>query len=281
MRILITGSSSGIGNAVWRHLCAEGHEVWGVARSDPREALARMPVASKSRAKATVCDVTDWLELCRAADEVKTAWGGLDALICAAGTQGAIGLAMENDVDSWVKTVQTNLTGTYLTIRCFFPLLSTSNRKAKILCFSGGGAAKARIRFSAYACAKAGIVRLVETLSEEWKTERVDINAVAPGAVYSRMTEEVLLRGPGEAGDDEWAQACRTRDAGPEAMARVCGLIDYLLTEQTDGITGKLISAQWDPWERLHEFEPDLRSSDIYCLRRIVPKDRGQRWGDR
>ena len=49
----------------------------------------------------------------------------------------------------------------------------------------------------------------------------------------------------------------------------------YLASAQSDGITGKLISAQWDPWGKLHEFKGDL-DNDIYTLRRIVPKDRGK-----
>ena len=54
----------------------------------------------------------------------------------------------------------------------------------------------------------------------------------------------------------------------------------FLASRESDGITGKLISAQWDPWEKLHDFKADL-NSDIYTLRRIVPKDRGKTWGDK
>jgi len=54
----------------------------------------------------------------------------------------------------------------------------------------------------------------------------------------------------------------------------------YLASAESDGITGKLISAQWDPWKALHEFKGDL-DGDIYTLRRIVPKDRGKKWGDK
>jgi 3-oxoacyl-[acyl-carrier protein] reductase len=60
----------------------------------------------------------------------------------------------------------------------------------------------------------------------------------------------------------------------------VLGLVGFLLSEKSDGISGKLISAVWDPWEKLHEFRKDL-DGDIYTLRRIVPKDRGKDWGNR
>ena len=63
----------------------------------------------------------------------------------------------------------------------------------------------------------------------------------------------------------------------PELGANLCV---YLASAQSDGITGKLLSAQWDPWENLERYEADL-NSDIYTLRRIVPKDRGKTWGDK
>ena len=55
----------------------------------------------------------------------------------------------------------------------------------------------------------------------------------------------------------------------------------YLASTASDGITGKLISAVWDPWETFQDNRADLDGSDIYALRRIVPKDRGKSWGDR
>ena len=52
----------------------------------------------------------------------------------------------------------------------------------------------------------------------------------------------------------------------------------YLASAESDGITGKLISAQWDPWADLAAKRQELKDSDIYTLRRIVPEDRGQKW---
>jgi len=54
----------------------------------------------------------------------------------------------------------------------------------------------------------------------------------------------------------------------------------FLASSASDGITGKLISAIWDPWESLQDHLSDLKQNDIYTLRRIVPQDRGKEWGD-
>ena len=78
----------------------------------------------------------------------------------------------------------------------------------------------------------------------------------------------------------EFERASRqSRDDGAQ-LEKVLGLTEFLLSSKSDGITGKLISAVWDPWEKLPEFKKDL-DSDIYTLRRIVPKDRGKTWGDK
>jgi hypothetical protein len=55
----------------------------------------------------------------------------------------------------------------------------------------------------------------------------------------------------------------------------------FLGSAASDGITGRLLSAVWDPWEQLASHREDLDRSDVYTLRRIVPKDRGFTWGER
>ena len=55
----------------------------------------------------------------------------------------------------------------------------------------------------------------------------------------------------------------------------------YLGSPESDGISGRLLSAVWDPWESLADHRDDLSRTDVYTLRRIVPKDRGFTWGDR
>ena len=56
------------------------------------------------------------------------------------------------------------------------------------------------------------------------------------------------------------------------------GLAVFLASADSDGISGKLLSAQWDPWNELQQHRDELAQSDIYCLRRIVPEDRGKKW---
>ena len=99
--------------------------------------------------------------------------------------------------NEWERTVDIDLTGS-------FRVLAEATRRMRkratgnIVLFSGGGAVYSRPNFSAYAAAKAGVLRLVENAADELAAANLSgirVFAVAPGAVRSRMTTEVLAAG--------------------------------------------------------------------------------------
>ena len=260
----------GIGRALARRLVARGNLVWGLARSD-QSALAS---ENKGTFRSTTCDVASWEAVEGAAREVKRVWAHVDGLITCAGIQGEIGRAVTADPSRWSATVRVNLDGTFHAIRAFYALLSHAPRRAKIVCFSGGGASKARSRFSAYGIAKTAVVRLVETIAEEEREAALDINAVAPGAIYTRLTDEILKLGPSVVGENEFKEALKLKEAGASTLERALDLVEWLLSADSDGISGRLLSAPWDPWQSLGKNAKAISASDVYMLRRIVPEDR-------
>jgi len=274
MNIVVTGSSSGIGRALVERLLAQKHSVWGLARSDQSAFAA----AHADRFAATRCDVADWAAVDAVASEIRQAWGHIDALITAAGVQGEVGRAVTSNPANWSATVRANLDGTFFAVRAFDALLARATRRAKVVCFSGGGATKPRARFSAYGVAKTGVVRLVETVAEEERGRAYDINAIAPGAINTRLTDEVLALGAEIVGAAEFAAAQKQKASGGASLEKALGLIEWLLSPASDGISGRLLSAPWDPWPTLGERAGELSASDIYTLRRIVPEERGKTW---
>lgn len=271
MHLVITGTSTGIGRALAERLLAAGHYVWGLARSEQSELATRHP----DTFRATRCDVAEWAEVEHAAAEVATVWPQVDGLVTCAGAQGAVGPALTLDPAQWSATVRTNLDGTYYALRAFRPLLRQAPRRAKIVCFSGGGATKARPNFSAYGVAKTGVVRLVETVAEELRGEPLDVNAVAPGAIHTRMTDEVKRLGPTVVGEAEYQAALRQQPDDGTRLQKALDLVVWLLSPASDGVTGRLLAAQWDPWATLDRHRDALAASDAYQLRRILPEERG------
>ena len=289
MHLVLTGSSTGIGRALAERLLSRGHHVWGLARSDQSDFAASHPNFHHTR-----CDVSDYSAVAAAASAYAAAWPQLDAVICAAGLQGEIAPALTADPLKWSATIRANLDGTYFALRAFASLLvqpAPAASRKKIICFSGGGATKARVNFSAYGVAKTALVRLVETIAEENRDQPLDINALAPGAINTRLTDEILALGPSVVGAAEYA-AAQTQTAAAlvptsattagaiadPALTRALDCVEWLLSPASDGITGRLLSAPWDPWPTLGDHRAALAASDVYTLRRIVPEDRGQKW---
>lgn len=274
MNIVVTGSSTGIGRALVEQLLSRGHQVWGIARSNQSDLVEKR----RGSFHASTCDVADWTQVQRSATSVAAAWSHVDGLVTCAGIQGEIGRTLEANPEEWSRTVRANLDGTFHAVRAFAALLGRAPRRSKVICFSGGGATKPRARFSAYGVAKTGVVRLVETIAEEERGAAFDINAIAPGAINTRLTDEVLALGPDIVGSAEYAAAQKQKATGGASLEKAIGLVEWLLSEKSDGITGRLLSAPWDPWPTLAVHADELGPSDIYTLRRVVPEERGKAW---
>jgi NAD(P)-dependent dehydrogenase (short-subunit alcohol dehydrogenase family) len=198
-------------------------------------------------------------------------------LVNAAAITGPVGLLNENDVDEWIATIRVNLVGTMLPCRSALRHFRQRGY-GKIVNFSGGGATGPRPRFSAYASAKAAVVRLTEILAYENRGIGIDINAIAPGAVITRMLSDVLNAGPEKAGEEVHKQALDQKVKGGEPPERAAQLCVRLLSSETDGLSGRLISAVWDDWNFIVSHRTQLATTDIYTLRRILPRDRGLNW---
>ena len=205
--------------------------------------------------------------------------GDVNVLIANAGVYGTKGPIEEIDWQEWSDAIDINLKGAVLTTRSVIPHFKRK-RSGKIIYLSGGGATKPLPYLSAYAASKAAVVRFCETVAEELIDFGIDVNAVAPGALNTRLLDEVLEAGPDKVGKRFYEQSVKQKENGGDSLSKGAELTVFLATKASDGITGKLISALWDPWQDMGGFLDDLKHSDIYTLRRIIPADRGKAWGD-
>jgi 3-oxoacyl-[acyl-carrier protein] reductase len=282
-KILITGASQGFGLAVAERCLADGADVAVCARSP--EAVAQAGAALRAKARegqrvlTAVADVSSPNDVAKLVADATRELGELDGLVNNAGIYGPKGLIEDVDWVEWAKAIEINLLGTVLPCRAVLPGFRARGR-GKIVNLSGGGATAPLPRLSAYAASKAAVVRFTETLAEELRGTPIDVNAVAPGALNTRLLDEVLAAGPDKVGQVFYERSLKQKADGGAPLEKGAALCAYLLSSESDGITGKLLSAVWDPWPTLQEHRADIEASDIYTLRRIVPKDRGKDWGD-
>ena len=250
---IITGGARGLGLEIARAFLAAGARVLVTGRDEQALAAARRELGVTA-IRADVADPAACADVAARAGEVTV-------LVNNAAITGPVGPLETNDWDDWTQTLQTNLFGTVLMCRAVVPGMRERGY-GKIINLSGGGGTGPRPNFSAYATAKAGVVRFTETLARE--VEGIDVNAIAPGALNTRMRDDVLAAGPELAG----AEYEPTRDRGETSFVPATQLAVYLASAASDGVSGRLIAALWDDWRTLHEQELD---ADAYTLRRIVP----------
>jgi 3-oxoacyl-[acyl-carrier protein] reductase len=275
---VITGASQGLGKAIGAEFVKEGANIFLCARD---AVLLRQTAEELQEAAATgqrilfePCDVSEEREVERLFARVAEEFNSLDILINNAGVYGPKGRSEEVPFAEWARALEINIYGTFLPSQ-FAVRLMKPHCYGKIVNLSGGGATAPLPRLSAYATAKAAVVRLTETLAEELRQFHIDVNAIAPGALNTRLLQEVLDAGPAAVGEAFHAKALQQRDSGGVPLEKGARLCVYLASGESDGITGKLISAQWDSWDTFHRWKDRMSESDVYTLRRIVPEDRG------
>ena len=279
---IITGGSQGLGKVIAEHFLGEGAQVALCARNAQELAATRAELAARFPARkvvARVCDVSDEAQVNELAAFALRELGSVRALVLNAGVYGPMGPSETVDLAEWRRAIDINLYGVLLPARALIPHFKQAGR-GKIVVLSGGGATNPLPNISAYAASKAAVVRLMETLAEELKPHHIDVNAIAPGPLATRFVDDVLAAGPAKVGRALYEKNKQWKEKGATSPALGASLAVYLASAASDGITGKLISAQWDPWNTLHEHREELASSDIYCLRRIVPEDRGKIWNN-
>jgi len=279
--ILITGASQGLGKTIAEACVDAGADVFLCARgaTELEEVCQGLRERARSgqRIASRVTDVSNpqaVSELLTAATEALPRFTGL---VNNAGVYGPKGRLEDTPWDEWARAIEINLYGTALPCRAAIPVFRRLGY-GKIVNLSGGGATAPLPNLSSYAASKAAVVRLTETLALETTGAKIDINAVAPGALNTRLLDEVLAAGPERVGASFYERALAQQASGGASLETGAALCVYLLSENSDGVTGRLLSAIWDPWATLSERLDALTKSDVYTLRRIVPKDRGLDW---
>jgi|SRR3989338_256061 len=278
---IITGANQGLGFAIAEAFVREGASLVICARDEIKLHSANEKLVSIAKQdqkniflKADVSLEDDVKRLINISMEKL---GRIDILVNNAGIYGPKGEIENIGSKEWTMTFEINLFGIFYACKYIIPHMKKNNY-GKIINLSGGGATAPLPRISAYAASKAAVVRLTETLAEEYREFNIDINAIAPGALNTRLLDEILEAGSETVGNSFYKKALNQKESGGTSPDKGASLCVYLASSESDGITGKLISAVWDPWNDFEKHKGELKESDIYTLRRIVPEDRGRHW---
>ena len=266
---IITGAGRGIGQAIAQAYAREGAHLALAARSQTElEQTAAAIAKTGAQAIAVPTDVTDPAQAERLASAALTRFGRIDLLVNNAGISGPVGPLQDNDIAQWAETISVNLTGTFLVCRAVIPAMLKQGG-GKIINLSGAGAANAWSNLSAYCASKAAVVRLTEVLAQELAPNNIAVNALGPGSVHTAMWDR-MTQDAARAGADFIHQlGLQVTSGGGAPIAECAELAVWLASQESDNLTGRLISATADDFRNLPPRIPQIMATDAATLRRI------------
>lgn len=268
-RVVITGGSGGIGRAIASRFARAGAHVILLARNKQRLIAAQKEISKFGTCEIYSLDVTKQKAVKSLIDKIFKKYKRIDAVINTAGVLGPVGEFHTNKLDDWKSVVDTNLYGTANVCHAVLPYM-VKRKQGSIVNFSGGGAVQPFANFSGYAASKAAVVRFTENLAKEYVRYGICINAVAPGAVNTKFLADMFKAGVKKAGKEYYEKMLQQKKSGGDSPDIAAELIFALCTGGLHNLTGKLLSAKWDPWKEITQSQTEkLNSSSDYTLRRI------------
>lgn len=281
--VFISGGTSGLGLAMVQHFVRAGKSVVFCSRTEESVNVTLKNLKSLSTGNQLILgfsnDVSNRVTTAEMFEKLEALNIQINVLICNAGVIGPISKFLESNFGEWEESFNVNLYGTMNLVSEILPSM-LSRKRGRIIHISGGGATSPLFGMSSYAASKAAAVRLIETLALEYQDSGVMLNSIAPGMLKTKLLDQMLDAGPERVGGKLFAKSKSKAEALTDTTALAVNLVDFLASEASEGITGKLISAEWDNWADWQSHLSELLDSDVYTLRRITGRDRGKAWGD-
>jgi NAD(P)-dependent dehydrogenase (short-subunit alcohol dehydrogenase family) len=232
--VVVTGASRGVGAELARDFAEHGAKLGLVAR-DP-DALARLAAELPGMPLPLACDVRDEAALDAAFRKVAEHFGGIHSVVANAGVALDSGRAHKVQLDTWLDTLESNLTGPFLTARAAYAHLAASGR-GRLVLTSSVMAKQPRPGLSPYAASKAGVEGLTRALAADWARDGICVNAVAPG--FFAMGMGAAFQSQDRLKSQVVARTTLGRFGEPDDIA---GVVRFLASDAAGYVNGQVLS---------------------------------------
>ena len=215
-----------------------GRKVAALGRSD--EELEQVVADLGDAAMPVVADISRADEMERAVGQVVERWGRLDIVFANAGVNGVWAPIEELAPEEWRRTLDINLTGTFLTIKYAVPHLKRRGGSVIITSSVNGTRIFSNTGATAYSCSKAGQVALAKMLALELAPHKVRVNVICPGAIKTNIDQNTERRNLEEVQVPvEFPEGKVPLTEGrPGTAEQVARLVLFLASDASDHITG-------------------------------------------
>ncbi|HUJ64231.1 MAG TPA: SDR family oxidoreductase [Acidimicrobiales bacterium] len=267
---IVTGAGRGIGRAVSLALASARASVVLAARSGAQLHQVQDEVDQQGgTALAVQADVADPASVQHLVDSTLDRFGRVDVLVNNAGSNdggpdGAVGELWNVNPDAWWRDVEVNLRGTFLCSRAVLGHMVTAGR-GHIVNVVSMAAAIPWPYDSAYACSKAAVIRLTDSLADEVRDHGVHVFALSPGSVDTELRAGAVESPAGR----KWLTRVNPNPDWVPAE-RPAEMVLALVSGRADGLTGRLISVEWD-LDELAGRAQEIAERDLLQLRLTGP----------
>ena len=265
---LITGAGRGIGRAIALAYAREGARLALAARTmSELEETARQAEALGAPTCLITTDVTEQTEVEEMVKRTLERFSTLDILVNNAGLVGPVGPLQNNDAAHWIRTIQVNIIGVFLCCRAALPVMISRDRGKIINLYGGRGR-----NLSSYGASKVAVADITATLALELEGKNIQVNALSPGSIDTRMWEET--RDAAQAiGDTElFEQGRRVTTGGGASIDRAAELAVLLAGDASNNLTGRVIQAVSEDFSTLPRRIPAIMASDA-CTLQLLGSD--------
>lgn len=209
---VVTGAASGIGAAIAEGFAAKGARV---ALLDMNLDAAGARATSLPDARAFACNVTDPASIAEAVAAIRAEMGEIDILVNSA---GIVDLAPAEEISdtAWTRTIEVNLTGSFLMAREVGRAMIAAGRGGRVVNLASQAGSVAIDGHVAYCASKFGIIGVTKTLALEWGRHGITVNSISPTVVLTDLGRKAW---DGPKGEAMKAQIPAGRFAEPHEIA--------------------------------------------------------------
>lgn len=272
---IITGGSRGIGKAIAERFAQEGCNLMLASRtkSELKKTVESIIKQSSIHVSSYQTDIGNEEEVVAMVQQTITEFGRIDVLVNNAAIIGPMGEISKINGQEFFDTLKNNIGGTVFCTKAVIPYMK-SQKQGNIINLSGGGGLYPLPYYDAYSASKAAIVRLTENFALELEEFNINVTAISPGAVSTKMFDEQLKADKTSIGEKNWRAFQDRLASGGNSIDKAPELALFIACKNRKELNGRVISAVWDDWEKISKQKEKIIDTDIFQMRRIVPKDR-------
>ncbi|UOQ86773.1 SDR family oxidoreductase [Gracilibacillus salinarum] len=238
---VVTGGSSGIGRASAIALAKEGAKVCLMDLKEEQAELVKDDITDLGgEAMIADVDLSDHQRVADAMQEVADHWGQIDIIFANGGINGVLAPIEDLKPEDWDKTINTNLKGTFHTVKYAIPFMKNSGGSIIITSSVNGNRIFSNFGMAAYSTSKAGQMAFGKMAALELAQYKIRVNIICPGAIETNIGKNTEKTPELEKINIpvEYPEGDKPLEHGPGKPEQVADLVTFLASEQASHITG-------------------------------------------